>query len=578
MSTNKSAEVPLGKRTRSSKACTACRQMKLKCDAMEQFPSPCSRCKKSGNFCEIDRNFQRERKRRAEGSKEAQVANLSSIPEILTPQSQISPLIPPVNHIPAKPDEESRLPPIEAKDEIISGTTISGDRIVLMYHMFITHYYRFLPILPLEYVNPAAISTDCPLLFWCICSIVAPSCAPDLVTVIHENVRYLVSTVYLTHYMFKPFTALSNVCALVLLCHWPLSHKTIQEDASWTYCGLATHMALQIGLHRSKFIEEYAVASVTSRNASKMKLLTWLGCFLVNQLNADFHGIPSSASLDYSYIPDPAQYEQDEHVSDFIKRVKILHALKKGIDILGTPDGIIKTGALPLLHRSLEDSFSQLLAEISPLSDLAELTYLHAKLQLHSFLLTPDVPVSEQRNAIIPTYLVCIQHIQIVKRMLDKDPRCRYWPFFIVTNVLIASVVLFKLAISQFREMIDQDVARNHIADSFTLLRKLTLHQEDMAARGIRLIEGIKSMYEEKLISPQICSVKTRLGAGIFTSTLLEFKKWQSMKTPNQEPTPGGSQAAAAPAVPGQSTMWPFFDLMSFDDFWNAEFWPEPIP
>lgn len=578
MSTNTGAEVPLGKRTRSSKACTACRQMKLKCDAMEQFPSPCSRCKKSGNFCEIDRNFQRERKRRAEGPKEAQVANLSSIPEMLTPQSQISPLIQPVYPVPAKPADDSRLPPIEAKDEIISGTTISGDRIVLMYHMFITHYYRFLPILPLEYVNPAAISENCPLLFWCICSIVAPSCAPDLVTVIHDHVRYLIGTVYLTHYMFKPFTALSNVCALVLLCHWPLSHKTVQEDASWTYCGLATHMALQIGLHRSKFIEEYGIASETSRNASKMKLLTWLGCFLVNQLNADFHGIPSSAPLDYSYIPDPAQYAGDEHVSDLIKRVKILHALKKGIEILGTSDGIIKTGALPLLHRSLEDSFSQLLAEISPLSDLAELTYLHAKLQLHSFLLTPNVPLSEQRNAIIPTYLVCIQHIQTVKRMLEQDPRCRYWPFFIITNVLIASVVLFKLAISQFRDMIDQDVARNHIADSFTILRSLTLHQEDMAGRGIRLIEGIKSMYEEKLISPQICSVKTRLGAGIFTSTLLEFKKWQSMKTPHTEPTPV-SQAATVPALPGQGTTNPFFDLMTFDDFWNAEFWPEqPIP
>jgi hypothetical protein len=577
MSPNTSAEVPLGKRTRSSKACTACRQMKLKCDAMEQFPSPCSRCKKSGNFCEIDRNFQRERKRRSESSKEPQIANNSSIPEMLTPQSQISPLIPPVNTAQAKPIEEHRLPPIEAKDETIGDITISGDKIVLMYHMFITHYYRFLPILPLEYVNPTAISTDCPLLFWCICSIVAPSCAPDVVDVIHDHVRYLIGRVYLTHYIFKPFTALSNVCALVLLCHWPLSHKTIQEDASWTYCGLATHMALQIGLHRSKFIEEYAVASENSRNASKMKLLTWLGCFLVNQLNADFHGIPSSAPLDYSYICDPSQYEQDDHVNDFIKRVKILHALKKGIEILGTPDGIIKNGALPLLHRSLEDSFSQLLAEISPLSDLAELTFLHAKLQLHSFLLTPNVPVADQRNAIIPTYLVCIQHIQTVKIMLDKDPQCRYWPFFIVTNVLIASVVLFKLAISQFRDMIDQDVARNHIADSFTLLRKLSLHDEDMAGRGIRLIEGIKKMYEEKAISPQICSVRTRLGAGIFTSTLLEFKKWQKKSVPhNVEPTPN-SQVTTAPATTSEVTMNPFFDLMYFDDFWNAEFWPETI-
>lgn len=575
------------KRTRSSKACTACRQMKLKCDAMEQFPSPCSRCVKNAQFCEIDRNFQRERKRRSEPTQNTQKLSPPTLPGVLTPLNQIESLGT-VNDSAATDLSTSEAALVSAlqsendlqpKDEILCGTVITGDRIRLMFHVFINHYHNYLPILPLEYVSPFKLSAESPLLFWCICSVTAATCAPDLVNVIHEHVRNLISKAYLTHYIYKPFTALSNVCAMVFLCYWPLTHRTIQEDASWTYCGLATHMALQIGLHRSKFTEEYAIASET-RTTSKMKLLTWLGCFLVNQLNADFHGVPSTAPLDYTYMPDLTQYsQQDPHVADLIKRVKILHALKKGIDVLGTPDGAMNPAARALLHRSVEDTFSQLLSEISPLSELVELTYLHAKLQLHSFLLTPDVPVADQRDAVIPTYLVCMQHIQVIRNMLDKDPNCQYWPFFIVTNLLIATVALFKLTISSFSKMIDEDVARNNISDSFTLMKRLSTYDRDMAQRGITFMEGVKCMYLEKQISPHICPVKTRLGAGIFTSTLLEFKKWQRAKAmmEKQDQEEPNFLNEEDTAIPTNAMIGPFFDLMTFDDFWNWDFWPDTM-
>ncbi|KAG2175174.1 hypothetical protein INT44_007662 [Umbelopsis vinacea] len=582
--------VKAGKRTRSAKACTACRQMKLKCDAMDRFPSPCSRCTKNSHFCEIDRNFQRERKRRSEAVQIPQQNQAPTMQTILTPLSQVDSLSNVANNTENLTNGRSTSPPLIAvlqsandlqpKDEAILGTIIPGHRIRLMFDMFINLYHRHLPILPLEYVSPAKLSEESPLLFWSICSITVATSCPDLTDVIHEHVRDLISKSYLTHYIFKPFTALSNVCAMVFLCYWPLTHRTIQEDASWTYCGLATHMALQIGLHRFTYTEEYAIAS-ENRTTSKMKLLTWLGCFLVNQLNADFHGVPSTATLDYTYIPDLTQYsEQDANVADFIKRVKILHALKKGIDVLGTPDGTLNPSAKALLHRSVEDTFSQLLNEITPLSEIAELTYLHSKLQLHSFLLTPDVPESDQKDAIIPTYLVCMQHIQVIRSLLDKDPDCQYWPFFIVTNLLIATVVLFKLTISPFKGKIDVDVARNNISDSFTLLKRLSTYKGDMASRSQIFVEGIKSMYVEKVISPQLCPVKTRLGAGIFTSTLLEYKKWQRAKTLKQQEEDmarNGIHLSNNTAAPTKDLIGPFFDVMTFDDFWNWDVWPDTL-
>jgi superfamily II helicase len=48
---------------RSNRACTTCRQVKLRCDSAQTFPSPCSRCKRGNLQCRIDPDFKRTRAR-----------------------------------------------------------------------------------------------------------------------------------------------------------------------------------------------------------------------------------------------------------------------------------------------------------------------------------------------------------------------------------------------------------------------------------------------------------------------------------------------------------------------------------
>lgn len=40
-------------------ACTTCRQVKLRCDAAQRYPSPCSRCEKRRKTCVFDSEFKR---------------------------------------------------------------------------------------------------------------------------------------------------------------------------------------------------------------------------------------------------------------------------------------------------------------------------------------------------------------------------------------------------------------------------------------------------------------------------------------------------------------------------------------
>ncbi|KAK9326613.1 hypothetical protein V1520DRAFT_125764 [Lipomyces starkeyi] len=48
---------------RSRQACTACRQVKLRCDSMQKFPAPCSRCTKNKLDCRTDPSFRRQHTR-----------------------------------------------------------------------------------------------------------------------------------------------------------------------------------------------------------------------------------------------------------------------------------------------------------------------------------------------------------------------------------------------------------------------------------------------------------------------------------------------------------------------------------
>ncbi|KAH7242671.1 hypothetical protein BKA59DRAFT_481172 [Fusarium tricinctum] len=45
--------------SRPVKACTECKQAKLRCDSKERFPNPCTRCHTRHLFCTVDAAFKR---------------------------------------------------------------------------------------------------------------------------------------------------------------------------------------------------------------------------------------------------------------------------------------------------------------------------------------------------------------------------------------------------------------------------------------------------------------------------------------------------------------------------------------
>ena len=81
------ATKPTGHRPVTS--CTFCRQHKIKCNASENFPNPCERCKKMGLKCEIDPEF-RPRKGSQIQSLKLDVDELKAKIEMLTKMNPCS--------------------------------------------------------------------------------------------------------------------------------------------------------------------------------------------------------------------------------------------------------------------------------------------------------------------------------------------------------------------------------------------------------------------------------------------------------------------------------------------------------
>lgn len=98
--------------------------------------------------------------------------------------------------------------------------------------------------------------------------------------VLIEDIRMLALTS-----VHRGLPTLVLIKALLILCVWPLpfTSRTV-DDVSWLLCGVATHKALQIGLHRPTKAYEFCSQDISEYDASPQnRRLTWLACFIVNQ-------------------------------------------------------------------------------------------------------------------------------------------------------------------------------------------------------------------------------------------------------------------------------------------------------
>jgi hypothetical protein len=78
--------------------------------------------------------------------------------------------------------------------------------------------------------------------------------------------------------------ALETVQALLILCWWPFPFRAVVNDPAWTYCGIATHRALQFGVHRARHHSDFFYDRHLDEDAIIVHQKTWLGCYITTQM------------------------------------------------------------------------------------------------------------------------------------------------------------------------------------------------------------------------------------------------------------------------------------------------------
>ena len=152
---------------------------------------------------------------------------------------------------------------------------------------FYAHFHPQLPFLG----SPRVLLLDClacPLLFWAIIA-VATRASPTLCGLRPQLVwpiRRLASESVL-----QPRST-QVVQALLLLSIWPMPYAALIDDPSWTFSGIATQKALQLGMYRpfSTLLQQARGDEEVAQRIQR----TWITCVLVSQTYASspFHHAP----------------------------------------------------------------------------------------------------------------------------------------------------------------------------------------------------------------------------------------------------------------------------------------------
>jgi len=131
-----------------------------------------------------------------------------------------------------------------------------------------TLHHRFLPFTMHE--SSEVIYTKSPLLFWVIC---AAESSNRLKPRFAPHIRNLVAKI-----LIAPTRSVETVQALLIMCMWPFNFSKLVDDASFFYCGLATQIGLQLGLHRPSLTHTHLGGSEQQDAETDFdaRLTTWL--------------------------------------------------------------------------------------------------------------------------------------------------------------------------------------------------------------------------------------------------------------------------------------------------------------
>lgn len=542
-STPLKATKPTGHRPVTS--CTFCRQHKIKCNASENFPNPCERCKKMGLKCEIDPEF-RPRKGSQIQSLKLDVDELKAKIEMLTKNeslltqalnqhnlnmlpSQPSPgalhlQIPPQPRVFSSPANVSPIPSITSiqqsaplthentdnspstmntpvhvdeyqpiSDFILGDVTLPLNKANELHDKFMTKHLPFLPIIISR--SATELYHKSQLLFWAVI-LTASLSEPE--PTLYMSLASLIKQLAIETCWIKTPRSTHVIQALIILSIWPLPNEKVLDDCSYRFVGLAKNLSLQLGLHRGgEFIQEFSRNQVSlGPDAERWRTRSWLAVFFCEQFWSSLLGLPPSIGTT-DYLLENARVDKSLP-KDFRCLISLSIFQCKLVNVMGIsvtrPDGLLeplnRAGSLSLLDRELERLKFKLQFEEG---SAVEIYYLYIKLMICCFAFLPGTPIEDQVKYVSFAYLSATRIVTIVSQMINNISLIEL-PIYIRQAVSYSVLLLFKLHLSRYLIEKYVDSARQLIVTVHRLFRNTLSSWKDLQndiSRTARVLENL---------------------------------------------------------------------------------------
>ncbi|KAJ8102349.1 hypothetical protein POJ06DRAFT_82055 [Lipomyces tetrasporus] len=549
-------------------ACVHCRQMKLRCDSGDRFPAPCSRCHKSGRDCSINPSYKRTARRDRLDELEREIHVLRS--NLWESSTSVNRVNDPVD-TPSVANEEQNArgapsstdtSPSPISDiQILEQTMVSRDLFINILDEYYRYYhprFQFLP--PKERVLQECGS--CRLLFWAVVAVASRSvqgCTEFRKSLIWPIRRLAMESV------IRETPSLSLVQAYLLLCVWPMPFGAVTDDPSWTYCGIATHKAQHLGLHRPDHLNEFVQGAAFDHELLVSMRNTWLACFIVNQNISARLGIPATIRPDHAVMQ--ALNSDDFCNPTFRHLLELAHKEATFSELLGqnvaTADGLT-SDPLPVIQATDLEIEQFEMRHKSTWTTGVERSLLGTKLRLYSYAFlrsdstvdcrTEDRAINRTRSLttcssrisffsyLSKCYVAALRLIEIscpteATNLTAPDEDLHllglssasaaaasnstlFWTSSDVSNIILATFVLLQFT-RRWNLNVDDTEAENAISRAWNLLSSLSIAEGDHYNRICDIIEYIgklkwpsSSKSEQHQQQPTLL-MRSRMGASI---------------------------------------------------------------
>jgi hypothetical protein len=612
-------------RRRAARACKACRQSKLRCDALQTFPEKCSRCAKLGALiCELDLSskynirkpvirqiFEDSARNRGVDGPEGGLLNESGL---ASPNSDIrrsrslgaTELTPSSSKRKAGTSSNNsnsfRFPATQfLPDQQLGPLLVPGSTIVQLFDTFYKEFYPLFPVFTYDYLDPAKMvrNPEMHILLWAICLVTCGDIAPELRPVILEYVTVETPNEYV---LGSTVAEICKILSITIMCFWQQDEQKMKDGALIRQSGRAVQAALQMGFHRVSLpIEDLSIETFGSENIEQA-LLCWTACFMCSHTWAFLGGIPCTCPTLNRPTFDKlnSMAESNRYLVPWIDQLIVINACRKGIEVMGnnmeSPDGLLDPSVRGSVHRSLLESFSALQSTLQQLSNvdndipnkITEVTAMLYKFQLHSFLLMPDSYPADMDTVAIPLYLVAVKSVSLLTYIMSQSRVQSAIPSFVLRYTTAVTAILYALTLCPCGDSLDVDGCKKGVADLYQVMSNL---DSLIAKRCVLTLDFLEDMVKDKTLTDEpLFYIKSRMGASATYSVLSRIKCLARLQgkldpftredvvskktnvqqiTATNENTNGNDSNGSANSVNGIMATDNFIDYSILDDFWN---------